>query len=640
MSDRVFEEQIADLLRSMGYLDVRRVGGTADRGVDVEGYREDEFGHKTKYIVQCKFYDTAPVSSPDIQKFAGALTIHGAERGIFFTSSTFTREAIDIAKDNPITLIDGEKLAELCANYDLDNNLTKKQIIIETPAITSFKDLYENLSFGTNRQVDPFILPKIEPTAFLEAFSYFLKYICEINLSDIEITGATIILRGFNTVDWEVNKVWHDSQGRVRARWSGKGLLVTDEKANIVYDVGDERSNIRRAEEVNFVTQEPHKNYRELASKFKIVYPKIKRIAYKRIIKIDGIPSQDIYCTPRKKYIASKITLNYLYKGKKSQFSFDCIKGKVETNKLTFTKSDARKIIVQEHPEFETSEFKITDKGKMWDVTVKNLSNDRYKVFKYSGKILFEPTHEEIVVEKAWKKAKNIFSDSRYDRNAQFVIKLGKTTDAYWEMSFTSENGKIAINSTLDNKLDCNLRINEKYALEVAQRENKDNSELEKMWKGDRGYDFLFKDPAYEWQLHVDYQAKPQMISKKLTWQEAITRATNHLIEKNISNPVNKTNIGGETQELYELRMVSEVDGTYNVEVYQTPTKYSCEIVEKKITEARARYLAEQLSQGDLVSFKRRYWGLGKGWVAEIIGEKGKQKSIKIMPDGEITDNN
>ncbi|MCW4012509.1 MAG: restriction endonuclease [Candidatus Bathyarchaeota archaeon] len=638
MSDRIFEELIADLLRSMGYLDVRRVGGTADRGVDVEGYREDEFGHKTKYIVQCKFYDTAPVSSPDIQKFAGALTIHGADRGIFFTSSTFTREAIEIAEDNPITLIDGDKLAELCTNYDLDNNITKKTSK-ETLTITSFKDLYKNLSFGTKGQVEPFILPKIEPIAFIEGFSHFLKYGCEINLSDIEITGATITLRGFRTVDWDVNKVWHDSQGRVRARWSGKGLLITDEKGNIVYDVGNERSNIRRAEEVNYVKQEPYNNYRELASKFKISYPKIRRIAYKRMIQIDGIPNQDIYCTPQKKHIASKITLNYLYKGKKCHFSFDCIKGKVDSNRPSFSKSDARKIIVQEYPEFETAQFEIKDNEKVWTVTINNLSKDRFNVYKSSGKILTEPTHEEIVVEKACRKAKSIFSDSKYDQNSQLKINFGKVTEASWELSFTSENGEIAFTSTLDNKLEHILRINDKYALEIAQRENRDNSELVKMWKGDRGYDFLFKDPVYEWQLHINYQAKPQIISMNLTWEEAIKRATNYLIEKNISNPENKTKIGNETKELYELRLVSEIDGTYDIEVYQTPTEYSCEIVKMKITEARARYLAEQLSEGDLVSFKGRYWGFGKGWVATIIGEKGKQKEIKIMPDGEITDN-
>ena len=116
-----FEEYTAELLRSMGFLDVKRVGRTADRGVDVEAYQEDAFGYKTKYIVQCKFYDEGLVSSPEMQKFIGALSIHNASRGIFVTSSTFTTEAREIASQNNITLIDGPQLNELMKKYDLES---------------------------------------------------------------------------------------------------------------------------------------------------------------------------------------------------------------------------------------------------------------------------------------------------------------------------------------------------------------------------------------------------------------------------------------------------------------------------------------------------------------------------------------
>ena len=114
MTDVKFEELTAELLRSMGYVDVKRVGKPADRGVDVEAYLIDGFGNKTKYIVQCKFYDPKnPVRSGELQKFVGALKTHNADRGIFVTSSRYTPEAIEIAQLSTITLIDGKEFADL-----------------------------------------------------------------------------------------------------------------------------------------------------------------------------------------------------------------------------------------------------------------------------------------------------------------------------------------------------------------------------------------------------------------------------------------------------------------------------------------------------------------------------------------------
>lgn len=54
MQSQNFEETVAQLLKAMGFTSVERVGGTADRGVDVICYKPDEFGFKLKYVVQCK----------------------------------------------------------------------------------------------------------------------------------------------------------------------------------------------------------------------------------------------------------------------------------------------------------------------------------------------------------------------------------------------------------------------------------------------------------------------------------------------------------------------------------------------------------------------------------------------------------
>jgi restriction system protein len=61
------------------------------------------------------------VSRPEIQKFAGALQGFRAKKGIFITTSTFSKEAADYAAkiDSKIVLIDGERLWSLM----LDNGI-------------------------------------------------------------------------------------------------------------------------------------------------------------------------------------------------------------------------------------------------------------------------------------------------------------------------------------------------------------------------------------------------------------------------------------------------------------------------------------------------------------------------------------
>jgi len=57
----------------------------------------------------------------DLQKFVGALAGQGAKKGIFITTSNFTKEAIEYTPRNEtkIVLIDGEQLAQLMIDYNL-----------------------------------------------------------------------------------------------------------------------------------------------------------------------------------------------------------------------------------------------------------------------------------------------------------------------------------------------------------------------------------------------------------------------------------------------------------------------------------------------------------------------------------------
>ena len=56
---------------------------------------------------------------PDVQQFAGALQGQRARKGVFMTTSTFSRDAIEYAKalQTTIVLVDGTQLAQLMLDH-------------------------------------------------------------------------------------------------------------------------------------------------------------------------------------------------------------------------------------------------------------------------------------------------------------------------------------------------------------------------------------------------------------------------------------------------------------------------------------------------------------------------------------------
>ena len=117
-----FERLVVDLLVKMGYGGTRSGAGKAlgrsgDGGIDGI-IKEDRLGLDVIYI-QAKRWAEAPVGRPEIQKFVGALTGQRARKGVFMTTSTFTKEALDFASNNEfkIILIDGPTLADLMIDF-------------------------------------------------------------------------------------------------------------------------------------------------------------------------------------------------------------------------------------------------------------------------------------------------------------------------------------------------------------------------------------------------------------------------------------------------------------------------------------------------------------------------------------------
>lgn len=117
-----FERLVVRLLIAMGYggslADAgRAIGKSGDGGVDGV-IKEDRLGLDILYV-QAKRWDSASVGRPEIQKFVGALHGKRARRGVFITTSSFTKEARDYAEglETKVILIDGGMLTELMFDF-------------------------------------------------------------------------------------------------------------------------------------------------------------------------------------------------------------------------------------------------------------------------------------------------------------------------------------------------------------------------------------------------------------------------------------------------------------------------------------------------------------------------------------------
>jgi restriction system protein len=118
-----FEKIVIDVLIAMGYggsrEDARKaLGRPHDEGIDGT-IKEDPLGLEIIYIQAKQWGNT--IGRPEIQKFAGALLGQRAKKGIFITTSDFSREAFEYPNhiDNKIILISGEQLVQFMINHNV-----------------------------------------------------------------------------------------------------------------------------------------------------------------------------------------------------------------------------------------------------------------------------------------------------------------------------------------------------------------------------------------------------------------------------------------------------------------------------------------------------------------------------------------
>lgn len=122
MSPYSFEQLVVDLLNAMGYGGLSNGGGVTKKSNDegIDGIiNQDKLGLDVIYL-QAKRWQSN-VGSPEIQNFVGALEGKHATKGIFITTSKFSKKALNYAQtvSHKIILIDGDMLAKLMIDYNV-----------------------------------------------------------------------------------------------------------------------------------------------------------------------------------------------------------------------------------------------------------------------------------------------------------------------------------------------------------------------------------------------------------------------------------------------------------------------------------------------------------------------------------------
>ena len=143
-----FEGIVVQLLQKMGYGGELKNSGIVtqysnDKGIDGI-IKEDVLGLGRIHIQAKRYKPDSNVPREDIQKFVGALAVAQSNKGVFITTSNFTKGAKEYVENlnatTTIVLINGEKLAKFIYDFGLGMQIEKT---IEIKKLDS--DFWDNM---------------------------------------------------------------------------------------------------------------------------------------------------------------------------------------------------------------------------------------------------------------------------------------------------------------------------------------------------------------------------------------------------------------------------------------------------------------------------------------------------------------
>ena len=155
-SPREFENLVVQLLQSMGYGGQLKNSGIVtqysnDGGIDGI-IKEDVLGLGRIHIQAKRYKPGSSISREDIQKFVGALAVAQSNKGVFITTSNFSKGAKEYVNNlnatTTIVLINGDQLANYIYDYGLGMQTER---VIEIKKLDSdFWDEMENDKSNTD----------------------------------------------------------------------------------------------------------------------------------------------------------------------------------------------------------------------------------------------------------------------------------------------------------------------------------------------------------------------------------------------------------------------------------------------------------------------------------------------------------
>ena len=130
-----FERLIVELLLAMGYGDGRAemgqaIGKSGDGGIDGV-VNEDKLGLDAVYIQAKRYAPENTIGRPALQAFIGSMTGESATKGVFVTTSSFTKDARDYVHrvQQRVVLIDGARLARLMIDHGVGVRIDKTYVL-------------------------------------------------------------------------------------------------------------------------------------------------------------------------------------------------------------------------------------------------------------------------------------------------------------------------------------------------------------------------------------------------------------------------------------------------------------------------------------------------------------------------------
>ena len=117
-SPTFFERLVLTLLEKMGYGKGSVTQRTGDEGIDGI-INEDKLGLDIIHIQAKRYKPDNKVGRPLMQGFVGALDGAGVNKGVFITTSSFTKDALEYKSSKKIAKIDGKQLTNLMIQHNV-----------------------------------------------------------------------------------------------------------------------------------------------------------------------------------------------------------------------------------------------------------------------------------------------------------------------------------------------------------------------------------------------------------------------------------------------------------------------------------------------------------------------------------------